>query len=211
MATYITIETDKKIAYQIDGGEKNVMFANIEDDGEGYPEPTGTKQISIMQNGTITENVKDYASAEITVNVSSGINNYVQGTFTVPADKTKTVTVEHGLGKVPKFGILYPVDVQTSDSASGYFVICGMVLFDGVGQTNYNIVDGATIPYNKAVAVIMYTYPGRPDSHIQTGGVSLSNNQLMGYADSTNIIFGGITTSPNGGQLAAGTYGYIIG
>lgn len=34
--------------------------------------PTGTKQISITQNGTTTENVTNYASAEITVNVSGG-------------------------------------------------------------------------------------------------------------------------------------------
>lgn len=33
--------------------------------------PTGTKQISITENGTITENVIAYASAEITVNVPS--------------------------------------------------------------------------------------------------------------------------------------------
>lgn len=32
--------------------------------------PTGTKQISITQNGTITEDVTNYANAEITVNVS---------------------------------------------------------------------------------------------------------------------------------------------
>ena len=34
--------------------------------------PTGTKQISITQNGTTTEDVTNYASAEITVNVSGG-------------------------------------------------------------------------------------------------------------------------------------------
>lgn len=34
--------------------------------------PTGTKQISITQNGTVTEDVTNYASAEISVNVSSG-------------------------------------------------------------------------------------------------------------------------------------------
>ena len=33
------------------------------------PQPSGTKQISISQNGTTTENVADYASAEITVAV----------------------------------------------------------------------------------------------------------------------------------------------
>lgn len=34
--------------------------------------PTGTKQISISQNGTVTEDVTNYASAQITVNVSGG-------------------------------------------------------------------------------------------------------------------------------------------
>ena len=34
--------------------------------------PTGTKQISITQNGTTTEDVTNYASAEITVNVRGG-------------------------------------------------------------------------------------------------------------------------------------------
>lgn len=34
--------------------------------------PTGTKQISISQNGTTTEDVTNYANAQITVNVSGG-------------------------------------------------------------------------------------------------------------------------------------------
>lgn len=34
--------------------------------------PTGTKQISITENGTTTEDVTNYANAEITVNVSGG-------------------------------------------------------------------------------------------------------------------------------------------
>lgn len=36
------------------------------------PAPTGTKQIIISENGTTTEDVSDYADAEITVNVSGG-------------------------------------------------------------------------------------------------------------------------------------------
>lgn len=36
------------------------------------PQPSGTKQISITQNGTTTENVAAYASAEISVSVSGG-------------------------------------------------------------------------------------------------------------------------------------------
>lgn len=37
--------------------------------------PTGTKQISITANGTTTEDVSDYADAEITVNVPTGLKN----------------------------------------------------------------------------------------------------------------------------------------
>ena len=48
MATYITIETDKRIAYQIDGGEKNVMFANIED-GEITPDPKTSVLLSTVE------------------------------------------------------------------------------------------------------------------------------------------------------------------
>lgn len=49
--------------------------------------PTGTKQISITSNGTTTEDVTNYASAEITVNVSGGggVSNsdIVRGVFLV--------------------------------------------------------------------------------------------------------------------------------
>nr|CAJ19115.1 hypothetical protein [unidentified microorganism] len=38
----------------------------------GGSTPTGTKQISITENGTTTEDVTNYASAEITVNVPTG-------------------------------------------------------------------------------------------------------------------------------------------
>ena len=39
---------------------------------QGGITPTGTKQINISQNGTVTEDVTNYASAQITVNVSGG-------------------------------------------------------------------------------------------------------------------------------------------
>ena len=44
--------------------------------GSGGPGPSGTKEISITQNGTTTENVSAYASAEITANVP---NSYAAG------------------------------------------------------------------------------------------------------------------------------------
>lgn len=44
--------------------------------------PTGTKQISITQNGTTTEDVTNYANAQISVNVSSSSPTLVTKTIT---------------------------------------------------------------------------------------------------------------------------------
>lgn len=63
--------------------------------------PTGTKQISITENGTTTEDVTNYANAEITVNVPSGggwtegetgelIPSSTATVITVPVSKTYT-------------------------------------------------------------------------------------------------------------------------
>lgn len=53
--------------------------------------PTGTKQISITQNGTTTEDVTNYANAEITVNVSGGGGAYsISAVFTQGENKIFT-------------------------------------------------------------------------------------------------------------------------
>ncbi len=49
------------------------------------PAPTGTKQISITENGTTTEDVAAYANAEITVNVS-GDQPVMHGYWTRPSN-----------------------------------------------------------------------------------------------------------------------------
>ena len=45
---------------------------------QGGITPTGTKQINISQNGTTTEDVTNYASAQITVSVSGGTPSQTQ-------------------------------------------------------------------------------------------------------------------------------------
>lgn len=59
-----------------------------------FVRPTGTKQISITENGTTTEDVAAYASAEITVNVSGGggSNPKIVLTYTLAEDFTATST-----------------------------------------------------------------------------------------------------------------------
>lgn len=46
-----------------------IAVAKAKRGGGGGVTPTGTKQISITENGTTTHDVTDYASAEVTVNV----------------------------------------------------------------------------------------------------------------------------------------------
>jgi len=58
--------------------------------------PTGTKQISITANGTTTEDVTNYANAEITVNVQGGggLPNHINSVNTVTLDSTATNMVD---------------------------------------------------------------------------------------------------------------------
>ena len=59
--------------------------------------PTGTKQISIAQNGTTTEDVTNYANAEITVNVPPDISAALQALgFTIVSDTIITGTRSNG-------------------------------------------------------------------------------------------------------------------
>lgn len=70
--------------------------------GGGGVTPTGTKQISITQNGTTTEDVTNYANAEITVNVSGG------GTSGWDADDIASRTDIDGAAVCSEATKLYP-------------------------------------------------------------------------------------------------------
>lgn len=61
----------------------------------GGTTPTGTKEISITQNGTITEDVSDYASAEINVNISAPSPTLQTKTVT-PSESTQNVSADNG-------------------------------------------------------------------------------------------------------------------
>jgi len=59
--------------------------------------PTGTKQIGIAQNGTTTEDVTNYANAEITVNVPPDISAALRDLgFTIVSDTIITGTRSNG-------------------------------------------------------------------------------------------------------------------
>ena len=67
------------------------------------PLPSGTKQISITQNGTTTENVSGYASAEISVNVSGG-GGTLLADYTASQD-VSTILINSGLGEYPVYAV----------------------------------------------------------------------------------------------------------
>lgn len=75
------------------------------------PGASGTKQISITQNGTTTEDVSAYASAEITVNVSGGAS-VLSGSFTPDSD-VNTYTISSLAGTTLKHFLMFglPADV----------------------------------------------------------------------------------------------------
>lgn len=86
--------------------------------------PTGTKQISITQNGTTTEDVTQYANAEIMVNVPSGaslpsvISKIDGGSFTFAADAAiQSNKINHSLGIKPKGYIIWSESVMMDDEA----------------------------------------------------------------------------------------------
>lgn len=56
------------------------------------PQPSGTKEISITQNGTTTEDVAAYATAQITVNVPTGGGSGVQGDTETMTDSQASFT-----------------------------------------------------------------------------------------------------------------------
>lgn len=86
LATAIKTKAGESGTYTLD--DLVDVVADIE---TGGITPTGTKQVSITQNGTTTEDVTNYASAEITVNVpTSGITP--SGTIQITENGTVDVT-----------------------------------------------------------------------------------------------------------------------
>lgn len=127
------------------------------------------------------------------------------GTFTIESD-TKNVTLQHGLGAVPDFCIVYPIDTPTATSS---YRMNFQVLLIGLGQANYNISTNASTnlvsPHNMAGGSGYNTgvYGQFNQSAPQSG--------YAGTATTTTIKVGGINETSSGGTLTAGTYGYIVG
>lgn len=83
--------------------------------------PTGTKQVSITQNGTTTEDVTNYASAQITVNVPTGSTKNVQ--YYMGVDNVKSTSY-------------VATDVALTVSKSGTYTVSWLGWRASTGGTN---------------------------------------------------------------------------
>ena len=142
-------------------------IGNIPTGGGGIT-PTGTKEITITENGTTTEDVTNYASAQITVNVpSSGGGGVDRGTITpsentltVSVTVTKTITGIMVIGSTDPYtagsgvrtfgGLMYDTDGGNAQ------VVLGSNAGGTAGQVSYNKT-GFTVSQSGSVVTITST------------------------------------------------------
>lgn len=120
---------------------QNGTYDATNDSLDGYSEvtvnvsggvtPTGTKQISITENGTTTEDVTNYANAEITVNVSGGGRNIADEL--ADGEPSGTVTISKTAISAYAF---YHKNGMTSVSAPNCTSIDGYAFQDCSGLTS---------------------------------------------------------------------------
>lgn len=118
------------VTVKIGDADDDDRIASVTGTASGGITPTGTKQISITQNGTTTEDVTNYASAEITVNVQSGGTDYlaqkVQGTLVSYTSDDVTAVVTHGFANCLN---LQTLKIHNATSIDNYaFLNCASLL-----------------------------------------------------------------------------------
>lgn len=175
--------------------------------------PSGS--VTITENGT--HDVTNYASA--VVNVASGSsgsseNSYEMGQFTI-TENTNRYTYEHSLGRVPKFALVYPIDVDKYEAGvteHSTHSISTLMMLNGLGQEDYEISGNEAVLGNNPYTVwngIGY------DANAQGGGQFNHNQSYTVEIEFTeeHVIVGNPTEANigGGGHFTVGTYGIIVG
>lgn len=186
-----------------ENGTYNVRdYAEADVDVQGGITPTGTKQISIASNGTVTEDVTDYASAEITTNVpasavDTGTKNInSNGTHDVIGYASASVAVPNSYsagdeGKVVSNGALVS---QTSDTVTENDTYDTTLIDEltvnvptgGGGFSADAIADRSkitgNITLNEATSVMQYAFSDGNLTSIQSNTVTSLSNYAFSYA-----------------------------
>ena len=176
--------------------------------------PTGTKQISITENGTITEDVTNYANAEITVNVSGGSVNPLPSGYTLLNYLESSGTQYIDTGLYTKASQVYYIKCKPS-SPSATTNIFGNNLGTGCGAFLQTVSNSLYYRFGSTnYSNTSKLYPGIEmglDLKLAINGLSAKDPVSEGYVtvaaiasstvteDSTihNILFGRTTSATN--------------
>lgn len=188
-------------------------MADAIDDIGGGVTPTGTKQISISANGTTTEDVAVYASAEITVAVPSaslGTKSITEnGTYNASSDSLdgySSVTVNVSGGASVLSGSFTPesdANTYTISALAGttlnHFLLFGLPA-DVIGHSKREIGLGY-VDYDKNI--FYSSASNSTGTAIGTaGGAAIASGNQFRFDRTTGTI--NLSTGSNGG-------GYLIG
>lgn len=137
-------------------------------------------------------------------------NNHLEcGQFTL-SEVSKTYTINHGLGAVPNFCIVYPVNVQGNETA---YKIGWELFVRDIGQQDWNVSTKAET--HGSVHVMSsgsgYTASVVGYNGLHNAGITKLGIDYAGIATTTTFIVGGWNETNSSGSLLAGTYGYILG
>lgn len=146
--------------------------------------PTGTKQISITENGTTTEDVTNYANAEITVNVSGGSSDPVKYTrYTLTQDTTLSQllsTIQYQV-KYP-FGIIFIRTSGTDAPTTGSYTLNNLVVYH---NTRNNI---KADHYYQSGKKTFDSFPDLPATNETNNAISITNGILSTSSTSANCF-----------------------
>lgn len=181
--------------------------------------PTGTKQISITQNGTTTEDVAAYANAEITVDVQGGggytLADIASGAEPSGAvDLTGVVTINYAFRARPNIASVYGV-LGTNAQVTGLFQQCTALttahieMSNGPGGTD-GVVQGCT-----ALTTLVFLTSGTNDmqgicngcTNLVTADIAVSrlrNNTFAYCTKLATLILRGTTMTTLDGAGALG-------
>lgn len=160
--------------------------------------PTGTKQVSITQNGTTTEDVTNYASAEIITNVPMRAPK-VEGTFTLASDGG-IPTITHNLGTEKIAVLIYPYSSVTAHSGYRDY---SMVYINTIAFADGDTWTIDLTPYNST----KFPNPVEIEIGSRTDYPRTAYGQSSPWTTQSSITAGTFYgESPSGNQVTTTTY-----